>query len=99
MGIFKNMKIGAKLIALVIFMELIILSTAFHGVSRQHDVSDVYQDIYNKNFQVNIDDLIIGIDGFKLRHYLSKSLTAVNPADRDDAYKKMQAAFEEMETN
>ena len=61
MGIFKNMKIGAKLIALVIFMELIILSTAFHGVSRQHDVSDVYQDIYNKNFQVNIDDLIIGI--------------------------------------
>ncbi|MEE1362926.1 MAG: methyl-accepting chemotaxis protein [Selenomonadaceae bacterium] len=99
MGIFKNMKIGAKLIALVIFMELIILSTAFHGVSRQHDVSDVYQDIYNKNFQVNIDDLIIGIDGFKLRHYLSKSLTAVNPADRDDAYKKMQAAFEEMESN
>ena len=87
MGIFKNMKIGAKLIALVIFMELIILSTAFHGVIRQHDVSDVYQDIYNKNFQVNIDDLIIGIDGFKLRHYLCKILTAVNPADRDEAYK------------
>ncbi|MDO4204790.1 MAG: methyl-accepting chemotaxis protein [Selenomonadaceae bacterium] len=45
MTMFKNAKISTKLIALVIFLELIIVGVAFRGISQQSKNSDRYQRI------------------------------------------------------
>lgn len=76
MGMFKNIKISAKILALVMVMELIIISTAVHGLSMLSDVSDRYQTIYTDDAEAALMGHELEIDVYAMRYNLSMVVTS-----------------------
>ncbi|MCR5176059.1 MAG: HAMP domain-containing protein [Anaerovibrio sp.] len=76
MMFFKNLKIGAKLIALVAFLELIIIVVAWHGVSMNYGTADRYNYLLKMDTQATITANAMGLHFNQARIYQLKAMTA-----------------------
>lgn len=72
MGVFKNIKISAKILALVVFMEIIIIIASVHGVSVMRDTADEYQRIYSEDSRAAIIGREMQVNMIKVGFYMSR---------------------------
>lgn len=61
MMFFKNLTIGAKLIALVVFLEVIVVFTAWNGISVSNDVNNDYKHLVATDSQAAVSANALGM--------------------------------------
>ena len=84
MGAFKNIKISAKILSLVIFLEVLLVLVAFHGISSVMDISDRYQRIADFDYRAAITAHEIGMEFNEMK---SSLLVNINSGDVEVAKK------------
>ena len=84
MGAFKNIKISAKILSLVIFLELLLVLVAFRGISSVMDISDRYQRIADFDYRAAITAHEIGMEFNEMK---SSLLVNINSGDVEIAKK------------
>ena len=61
MMLFKNMKIGTKLMIFMVIMELLIIGVAYHGITVARDTDETYRDIMKNDVEASANAYEMGM--------------------------------------
>lgn len=99
MGVFKNIKISAKILALVVFMEIIIIIASVHGVSVMRDTADEYQRIYNEDTRAAIIGHEMQVNMIKVGFYMTRISNSTDMGAKSNMLANMNKFVAEAENN
>lgn len=99
MGVFRNVKISAKVLALVVLMEIIIIITAVHGINMMNNTADEYQRIYNQESRAALYSHEMKVSMIKVGFYMARISNSADPAARSSAFDNMNKFVGEVEGN
>lgn len=90
MMFFKNLTIGAKLIALVVFLEIIIVSTAWHGISVNNDVNESYKHLNATDTQAAVTANALGMHFLAARGQHIMTMSRSNAEATEKSYAEVK---------
>lgn len=90
--LFKNMKIGTKLMVFIFVMEALIIGVAYHGISVARETGDAYKSIFEDDVMATANAYEMGMH---FQHSRTNMLLAMNATDSA----QQQAFVSSMEKN
>ncbi|MGM9539740.1 methyl-accepting chemotaxis protein [Anaerovibrio sp.] len=78
MMLFKNMKIGTKLMIFMVIMELLIIGVAYHGITVSRDTDETYRDIMANDVHASANAYEMGMH---FQHARANMLLALRSED------------------
>ena len=95
MMLFKNMKIGTKLMIFMVIMELLIVGVAYYGITVARDTDETYRDIMANDVEASANAYEMGMHFQHARANMLLVLRSDDPAKKQEYTAAMEKNLDE----
>ncbi len=99
MLLFKNMKIGTKLMGFVFIMELLIVGIAYYGISVSRENSQAYRDIMDTDIEASTNAYEMGMHFQSARSAMLLGLMDADKSQQQAYFNEMNKSLDAAEEN